>query len=400
MTNLIDKLQPGSFRGVPFFVKDTMTVELGRKIVINEIPNADRRTIQDLGLFNRNFTLNVLTTDAGGQDYFSARDALIAAMEAPGEGILVHPLFGSVSVHPSTATVTESIRTLGVTEFSLNFSVAQAQISPADTGDAASLLDNRGEFANSNLQAGLGDVFFVSPRFQGNTIDSIKLLTGYVDTTRAAIKQVGLSAEQLSTANSAIDLFDAGKVLLTGQPLELATETRNLFDSLLDLGLTGQANIALMSSFFSFGDEDVLLIPNNRELTERNRNRKLYNQTVQAHALTQSYRAVGLIEFDNVAALNDVRVVLDNQFESIILDSVLSGEAQDALEELRVEASLFFSQQSVAVFNLVDFNTPTLPITVLTYNLYNSTDNDAQLIALNNISDVGFVSGAIDILGA
>ena len=400
MSELINKLQPGSFRGVPFLIKETMSVDFGRKIVLNEIPDSDRRTIQDLGLFNRNFSLSVLINEASGVDYFQARDALIDAMETPGEGILVHPSFGSITVHPSTASFSENLRDFGNGQFELSFSVSQKQISPVDTGDAASRLDVSGDISNSNLQTSLGGLFNISPRFSGNTLDSIEQLSGFVAVGRDAIKQIGLSVDQLSAANGALNLFNLGKVALVADSLALAESTRNLFDELLNLGLEAAANIALMGTFFDFGDRDALLNPNNRQIVERNRNRAVFSQTVQAHALAQSYRAVGLIDFSNSVALNDTRVVLDNQFEKIVLDSVLTGDATNALEDTRVTTSLFFSQQSIATFNLVDFNTPSLPITILTYNLYNSTDNDANLIALNDIKDVGFVRGQLEILGA
>ncbi len=400
MSELIKKLQPGSFRGVPFLIKETMSVEFGRKIVLNEIPDSDRRTIQDLGLFNRIFTLSVLINEAVGRDYFEARDALVNAMETPGEGILVHPSFGSVTVHPSSASFNEDLRNFGNGQFELNFSVSQKQISPVDTGDAASRLDVSGDITNNNLQTSLTSLFEVSPQFGGNTLDSIEQLSGFVEVGREAVKQIGLSVDQLSAANSALNAFDITKVGLVADSLKLAEETRALFDELLNLGLEAQANIALMRAFFGFGDDDLSLTANNRELVERNRNRAVFSQTVQAHALAQSYRAVGLIDFSNSVALNDTRIALDSQFEKIVLDSVLTGDATNALEDTRVTTSLFFSQQSIATFNLVDFNTPSLPITILTYNLYNSTDNDEQLIALNDIKDVGFVRGQLEILGA
>ena len=400
--DLASRLLPGSFRGVPFLVKDILSVQFGRKVVLNEIPDSDKRTIQDLGLLNKNFTMIVSTGGVNGQhpNYFADRNNLIAAMERPGPGILSHPLFGSIEVSPATASLTENMRAFGDAEYELKFHVAQAQSAPFDFGDPASILDDRGIVVNAALNANFANTYKINPRFGGNIADGINQAADFFDLATAAVKQIGVSQDQLSTVNALINLFGLNAVQLVLAPIRIASSVLALFNALLDLGLSPESNIALFSKFYNFCDDSVLVNPNNRELAERNRNRLVFCETVQAHALVQSYRSVGSIAFNNVLLLDRFRNILDDQFERVILDTVLDGESQDDLEALRVDASLFFSQQSVAVFNLVDFNTPTLPITVLTYNLYNSTDNDQQLIDLNNIQDVGHVSGQLKILGA
>jgi prophage DNA circulation protein len=397
-----EKLFNGSFRGVPFLVKDTLSVEFGRKIALNEIPNSDRRTIQDLGLFNRVFELIVATAGISGTaDYFAQRDALINAMEEPGSGILVHPTFGSIEVSPSTGTLNEDFRTFGEAEYSLTFNVSQRQIAPFDSGDDAPLINEDGLVANRALSGGLASIFEVSEAvFRNNVTEAIKLVDSFVTLGREAIDQIGVSPEILSEVNRILNFIESNAVSLVLDSIKLADSVLSFFDELLNLGLTPESNISLFTSFYTFCDEVVLSPSPALEVVQRNRNSLIFCQTIQAHALVQSYRSSGLIEFDNVASLNGVRDILDDQFDRVILETTLDFDSQDTIEQLRVATSKFFNTQAVAVFNLVDFDTPNLPITILTYNLYANTDNDTQLIALNDIKNVSFVSGEINILGA
>ncbi|HDC1985918.1 TPA: DNA circularization N-terminal domain-containing protein, partial [Salmonella enterica] len=81
----------GTFRGVPFLVYREQRQRGGRRLVKREYPLRDTGSSDDLGrkLRERTFTAIVL-----GDDRDSQRDALIAALEAPGAGELNHPEFG------------------------------------------------------------------------------------------------------------------------------------------------------------------------------------------------------------------------------------------------------------------------------------------------------------------
>ncbi len=334
--NVSERLFPGSFRGVPFFVKDTLTTSFGRKIVLNEIPDSDKRIIQDLGLFNRTFELIVTTGCKGSisEDYYQSRDNLIAAMERPDKGILVHPTLGSIEVSPGTGDVRESFSALGDPQFTLNFSISQPDTPPFDTGDHATAVNRSGEVARDLLSGGLGSRFNISQKFKNNITDGINTVTGFADKARFALRQIQLDSSTLAEVTRIINAIDGGAPGLVFDAENLSAAVSGLFEELLNLGLSPQSNVSLFSDFFDFCDEREFSLSQTREVIERNRNKRLFCETVQAHALVQSYRAVSLIDFDNVAALNAIRVGLDNQFSRVILDTILDGDSQDALEKI------------------------------------------------------------------
>lgn len=88
------RLQPASFRGVPFFVEDAGG-EGGRRWAHFEYPGRDKPFSEDLGRAQRKYAIRGYTL---GDDYMGTRDRLLAALETRGPGKLVHPYLGQLNV--------------------------------------------------------------------------------------------------------------------------------------------------------------------------------------------------------------------------------------------------------------------------------------------------------------
>ena len=89
-----DRLQPASFRGVPFKTEDESLIA-GRRVETHEFVNRDKPYTEDLG----KITLRPkITAYVIGDDCYEQRDRLIEALNKPGPGTLVHPAYGEMSV--------------------------------------------------------------------------------------------------------------------------------------------------------------------------------------------------------------------------------------------------------------------------------------------------------------
>ncbi|WP_241167205.1 DNA circularization protein [Serratia marcescens] len=88
------RLQPASFRGVPFRVESDEGT-FGRRVQTHEYPNRDKPYTEDLGRATRRFTISAYLI---GDDYIDQRDRLIAAVDTPGPGTLVHPNYGEMAI--------------------------------------------------------------------------------------------------------------------------------------------------------------------------------------------------------------------------------------------------------------------------------------------------------------
>ncbi|HCR3774642.1 TPA: DNA circularization N-terminal domain-containing protein [Morganella morganii] len=85
-------LQDASYRGVRFDVVNAQD-SVSRDTSVHEYPFVDGGDVIDLGRKPRNFRFNALFW---GDDYRTHLDNFVAALEEPGYGELVHPVWGSV----------------------------------------------------------------------------------------------------------------------------------------------------------------------------------------------------------------------------------------------------------------------------------------------------------------
>lgn len=88
------QLQDASFRGVPFFVEDNGG-RAGRRQAIHEYPFRDVPWSEDLGRSVRRFNVSGFVV---GDDVIAQLNRMLEAVEAAGDGELVHPLLGRVQV--------------------------------------------------------------------------------------------------------------------------------------------------------------------------------------------------------------------------------------------------------------------------------------------------------------
>ena len=154
------RLQPASFRGVPFLV-DVDEGTAGRRLVIHEFPLRDSAYLEDLGRLPRTFRLTAFVIDplpgtlinyltATGGDFIDQRDALLDAIDGDNTAAtLMHPTMGAISCRASTVRWREHlVEGYGACEFLIEFvrdDGAAALSSASDTisallGGVASIL--------------------------------------------------------------------------------------------------------------------------------------------------------------------------------------------------------------------------------------------------------------------
>jgi prophage DNA circulation protein len=136
-----DELQPASFRGVPFWV-DTDTTPVGRRTQVHEYPQRNKPMVEDLGEVTR------IIQQAGfviGDDCFFQRDNLLHALNTPGEGILIHPWFGQMTVTATDCAVSHARPDGGMVVFDLTFVEAGEKGYPAGVPNTARQLEVENE---------------------------------------------------------------------------------------------------------------------------------------------------------------------------------------------------------------------------------------------------------------
>lgn len=229
----IDKLEPASFRNVPFKVKST-TTGVGRRNVQHEYPFKEGAgTNEDLGAASDDFVVvgHVIQHPDNDFDYFAERDALTAALKEPGVGTLVHPFYGRKQVAlQGKAQIQENFTDGGMATFTMTFvesvdpSAPLAIISPPDEVGAGVLdiLENVQDAVEDGLD-------LVGPDFLEDTIVG-DIETG-IDMVRDTVKSVqSTSVGVISGALSTLASIRDGVEGLVDSPSELMNAVRNTLD--------------------------------------------------------------------------------------------------------------------------------------------------------------------------
>ena len=112
-----DNLQPASWRGISFAVMDS-EVRRGRRVAIHEYPYRDIVWVEDLGRATRRYGFRGFYV---GDDCYDIEQQMLDAAEVKGDGALVHPSLGSLTVSLVEFSVGQR-RELGrVVEFQFGF---------------------------------------------------------------------------------------------------------------------------------------------------------------------------------------------------------------------------------------------------------------------------------------
>jgi prophage DNA circulation protein len=134
-----DRLVPASFRGVQFHV-EAGALSGGRRIVMHEFAKRDDPYAEDMGRRARKYPVTAYLVSP---DYTFDRDALIAALEQEGPGLLVHPTFGEFDVVAGDYTVSERRERGGHCEVEMLFLQAGSPVSTRFTDDSSAIVKER-----------------------------------------------------------------------------------------------------------------------------------------------------------------------------------------------------------------------------------------------------------------
>ena len=408
-----DRLSPGSFRGVPFLTP-AHEMTSGHRGTVHERPGSNDHTTQPMGLMPRRFSV---TAWVMGPDYDLDRDALIAALEKPGTGRLVHYFYGAldVEVEPGKEfSVSESQDRGGMAVFTIPFILAKRPTLPilaasrydrvkVKTGNA--ILESMRAFADKLNTSGIEEVRAeVVTTLQGATAivgdvnAQINTLLATPTQVAGMITALGDQLAQLVATPSRFGELAAGLNAISEALFgAIADIGRALFDSTRTVDGDGLAaaqaqtdarrlvralRIALRQTQ-AIDDGDS---PNEQIATA------LVKQTAALHA------ALAAVEmpFDNQANAEEVR----DEFGAAL--AALAAAADDtmyaALTDARVELMAHLTGIAGGLARTVDF-TPavSLPAVLIAHMVHGDARRCEEIIARNNIRHPCFVTGGYPI---
>ncbi|QDL55938.1 DNA circularization protein [Rhodoferax aquaticus] len=239
----IDQLLRAKFRDV-YFQVDSIEHQAGYNLVVREYPFQDLPTVFRMGQGAEEIKFSAYVI---GDDYMEQRDALRAALDAPGSGDLVHPTAGTMSVFVSAKYSIKENPTAegGMARFDLTFvrgevrryprGVANTQATAKEKSLAAQIASMDAFFAAYDLSNKPG---WAADRSVARVTDSVsaiwanmsKVTSGLGDFTNTAIGNYQAVRDGIST--------------LVRQPRQLAKAISNLFALPTDLSSAAARDFA------------------------------------------------------------------------------------------------------------------------------------------------------------
>jgi prophage DNA circulation protein len=389
-----EQYQIGSFRGVTFRT-ESHNASGGRRGQTHEYPQRDTPYFEDLGRRAKTYDIECFVS---GPDYMAARDALIAALDAYGSGILVHPYHGQIEVNAPQYSYTESTSEGGIARFSISF-VEAGRLQAGETKTDTAVVAN--EAADAADTAALASF---ATRF------SMDGMPSYIDDAMADLLKVfGISASQasglLSGAGKALNAYQAGIALLDSAitlvrtPILLAQTVSGIVHAVGAMAITPLARLnALLSIFRSpsrfgaiLGDTPV----RRQQITNTNAFANLVRQTAAAGAV----RAVSEIRFSSYEEAAALRSAFAAELDAAATAAADAGDDDhaEALDILRRIMVRDVTTRGASLARLFVY-TPQLtePALVIANRIYGADDVESRSIDLlnrNRIQHPGFVPG-------
>lgn len=381
-----DQLQPASFRGVEFHAVQR-SATYGRRNQVHEYPFRDLPYVEDLGRMARSLRIVGFLV---GKDVLRKRDALIAAIEQPGSGKLIHPTLGEMTVSVvGGVTIDESDHEAGIVRITFNVTESGELRFPSADAATQDVVARRADAAGEALQQAAArrlDTRDLPAFAEGLSLQRAERLVAAVRTAAALVG----SPDKRGALLAAIALLEPGLAATLRAPVEFATRVYRLVEDLLS-GLSGADRDAVMASLADFGRDEIRW----PELTTTRRrdggNRAALEELVRgaaAIALARSAAEAEFVDYQGAADLRDLVLAR--------LDDVADNTADDAvfgaLSNLRAAVVRDITTRGADLARVATILPPhTAPALVLAYGLYDDAGRDAELVQRNRIRHPGFV---------
>lgn len=318
MTAWQDRLLPASFRGVAIDQIETMEISGGRRGPLYEYASSERAYRPDTGLAARRHSQ---TWHLLGDDAELRAAALIAALETPGQGLLVHPTRGRMLISILEDGYRYTVQTSSDVRIAVNFVETGPSLYPAAVSLPAAALAQAGAALKTAAAADFSAAYDVAGRTQLITRAS-RELAAKLDTIRAALTGPLSLSETARTSLAALAKLTAATATVVLTPSTLAADMIAVFDAVDVLGPLEQLTRSPSSPAATLTGGRV---------TAGEANRAALDQLVSRTALARAGELLGAAEF---SAYQDATAARE-QWTDRMRDEEASGGVLESVLGLR-----------------------------------------------------------------
>ena len=393
--SLLEKYHPASFRKVGFLVS-TESVSRGKKTVIHEYPNSDQRYVEELGKLPPTFSISAIVH---GDDAINQRIRLENALERPGLGELIHPVYGQLQVKALTFRVSSNQTEIGQFVFDIEFATSRENITPEpDTPTnptVSSLAENAKTAVNNKLQS-----LYKKPTTPSVFDSAVSTVNGAFSTVHSTINKV---VDKTTAGAAAFDRVYRSVTRNISRVVSSAQQLRDnatlLYDTALDVPVLIEQLGAAWDNLIDY-PLTVATAPITSQQLERDQNNTAVIEHLQLTALANSYEAQAYTDFTTDTELfaaterlnnvyNDLFKTQNNDLSDLGLDAIADDpDVRSTFAALRVTARKVFDEKEKIIFRLVDINPGLSSMALTAYRYYGNIDLLEQITTLNESINV------------
>ncbi len=383
-----------SFRGVPFRV-EAHDIAGGRRTRLLEFPLRDKPATEDMGRKARRFRVRGYVL---GEDYMDARNALLDALDAYGDGVLVHPYYGSRTVAVREWRVRETTRKGGMATFTIDFVEGGPIALPDDAKDtgwavaraADTLTDaSKAEFAMTVDTTG-------PERVRQSFLDKVD---NALDELSDALKEACSPLYGLTDTLTRIISTKAKIEALLAYPITLADQLSSLLDTLFSFDLPNYDLLLALftaksafssSSGYASSSKSILSTVGARIDTNSQALTGLLRAALIAGAATAAAEA-------DFATYDDALVVRAALLDALDTEVATADDAvYQTLASLRTAVVKDFAGRAASLPGLTSYTlSATLPALVVAHAIYGDADRADGIVSRNNVRHPGAVPGGV-----
>lgn len=382
-----EQLRDASFRGVPFEVDSAENVG-GRRAISIEFPGRDLPQTEDLGRKARKHSFDAYVI---GPEYMAARDALLAALEQGGPGMLVHPYIGELRVQIGEVRWVETSRQGGYCQFTIECFEATDIVYPR------ALSDTRGaaEAQTDAAQQAAAEAFAESHSVVGQpqrVIDAARdLVDQAVNAIEGIVSTISTLPEQAAVFADLADRLSSAAASLVLAPAELADDLLGLVRQVTVAAERPRAAFGVLQSLFGWGD-DLNAVPTGTPSRQQQAaNQAATTQYIQQLATLEAGRAAAQTEWDSADDALAARDALIEQLD-VLTEADISDALYQALVAARAAVSRDISDRGAELPRIVRIQLPeSQPALALAWTLYGDATRADELVARNAVRDPLFM---------
>lgn len=382
-----------TFRGVAFLV-DSGELTGGRRNVPHEYPfRDDPPNVEDTGGKGATFPVEGFVN---GDDYLTARDALIKALNTKGSAELVHPRFGTRRVVCDSFRVRESAGELRIARFSIQFiETSGVTVQSIAVPDAAAAVVASAD----NALTAVGAEFLAAYNVISALRDSVAgALTSATDAVGTVLDAVAMGTQAVAAMRVQVAEMADAVDTLADAPDDLLTSVTELIESvgdgLLEAAAAADPTRVLLKLYdFDPGTRPPATTPN-REIEQTNfdATQRLIQRVVVIQAAKLAVEQTFTSYEEAVRVRLSIVDLIDAQAETA------SDDTYPPLQQLRADLVNAVPGDGSDLPRLLTHTPPvTVPSLVLAHSLYGDLELEADVLARNRVVHPGFVPGSVEL---